>query len=281
MGRDRNILITGAGGQVGRSLRRQLPQARFADHKALDVTDRAGVRSSLEGVETVVHLAALTNVDGCEVQPNRAYEVNARGTEVVAEETSRVSGRVIYLSTDYVFSGEKKGCYAEDDGTGPLNVYGASKLAGETTVLRSEENTVVRTSWVFGEGKNFIRSIVSAAKAAPEVTVVDDQYGRPTSAVGLAAAINAIVEKNVRGLVHVTGAGDPCSWADLAEHALATLGIQSSIHRVSTAEYARAAGKAIASRPRNSVLCLERAERLNLPLDSWSDAVDQYVGKLP
>ena len=174
--------MTGAGGQVGLALRAHLPEAAFLARAELDVTDRAAVAEAVGAADVVVHTAAMTDVDGCEHDPERAEAVNAGGAENVAA----AGARVIHLSTDYVFSGTRRGEYAEDDPTGPLGAYGRSKLAGERAVLARPGNLVVRTSWVYGEGRNFIRSILGAERAGKALRVVDDQRGRPTWAGDLA-----------------------------------------------------------------------------------------------
>jgi dTDP-4-dehydrorhamnose reductase len=255
--------VTGAGGQVGLALRDHLPGAGFLTHAELDVTDPAAVREALGGADVVVHAAAMTDVDGCERDPERAEAVNAGGAANVAA----AGARVIHLSTDYVFSGEAEGEYAEDAPTGPLGAYGRSKLAGERAVLERPGNLVVRTSWVYGEGRNFIRSILAAERAGKHLRVVDDQRGRPTWAGDLACAVGYLVGREDAGVVHVTGAGEPCTWADLAE-----VVVGHPVERITSAEFA-----APAPRPRNSVLSLERARSLGVPLADWRDSVMRYL----
>lgn len=255
--------MTGAGGQLGLALRDELPEARFLTHEDVDVTDRRAVQSVLDGAELVIHCAAMTNVDGCEDDPQAAEAVNAHGARYVAE----AAGRVIHLSTDYVFDGRKEGEYAEDDATNPINVYGRTKLAGEEAVLATGRGLVVRTSWVFGEGRNFVRSIVAADAAGKQLRVVGDQRGRPTHAAGLARAVAYLAGRDDTGVIHVAGDGDPCSWADLAEAA-----VGHPVERVSTAQWA-----APAPRPRNSVLCLSKARSLEVPLTDWRASLRTYL----
>jgi dTDP-4-dehydrorhamnose reductase len=183
VGSDPVVCVTGAGGQVGRALGRHLPGARFLDQSALDVCDAEAVRSLLAGCDVVINTAAMTDVDRCEREPEAAWAVNEGGAINVAAAVRRV----IQLSTDYVFDGSKPDEYTEHDSPAPLNVYGHSKLAGERAVLAHPGGLVVRTSWVFGEGRNFIRSIVAADRAGRELRVVSDQRGRPTAADDLAA----------------------------------------------------------------------------------------------
>ncbi|HEY3765234.1 MAG TPA: dTDP-4-dehydrorhamnose reductase [Gaiellales bacterium] len=263
MGSDPRLLVTGAGGQVGRALRARLPGATFLGHADLDVCDAAAVRAAFAPGDVVVHAAAMTDVDGCERDPERAHAVNAIGSEHVAA----TGARVILLSSDYVFDGRATRAYTEDDPTGPLSAYGRSKLAAERAVLAHPGNLVVRTAWVYGEGRNFIRSIAAAERAGRPLRVVDDQRGRPTWADDLAAALVHLLRAGTTGIVHVTGAGEPCSWADLAE-----LVVGHPVQRISSAELA-----APAPRPASSVLDLGRARALGVPLADWHDSVRRYL----
>lgn len=255
--------MTGAGGQVGLALRDHLPAAEYLSHAELDVADADAVREALGGADLVVHAAAMTNVDGCELDPGRAEAVNAGGAANVAS----AGARVIHLSTDYVFSGAEPGEYAEDASTGPLGAYGRSKLAGEQAVLGRPGNLVVRTSWVYGEGRNFIRSILAAERAGKALRVVDDQRGRPTWAGDVARAVAYLAGRADTGVVHVTGAGDPCTWADLAE-----VVVGHPVERITSEEFG-----APAPRPRNSVLSLRRARGLGVPLADWRESVKRYL----
>src|SRR5687767_3023782 len=179
------VLVTGADGQVGRALRAHLPDARHMSRSELDIRDRDAIEASLSGTSVVVHLAAMTNVDACEREPGLATAINDTGTRNVAEIAAMHGARVIYVSTDYVFDGAKESEYVEDDPTRPLNVYGTTKLAGEAHVRSAGNNLVVRTSWVFGDGSNFVRTIGRLAGERAELAVVDDQKGRPTPAADL------------------------------------------------------------------------------------------------
>jgi dTDP-4-dehydrorhamnose reductase len=263
VGSDPRVLVTGAGGQVGTALRARLPDAIFLDRAGLDVRARGAVSAAIRPSDVVVHTAAMTDVDGCERDPEAALAVNAAGAANVAA----TGARVILLSTDYVFDGEGAGAYAEDDPTRPLSAYGRSKLEAERAVLGRPGNLVVRTAWVYGNGRNFIRSILAAERAGKPLRVVDDQRGRPTSADDLARALAYLVAAGTTGIVHVTGDGEPCTWADLAELALGH-----AVQRISSAELAAAA-----PRPRNSVLALGRARALGVPLADWHRSVRRYL----
>lgn len=274
MARHPSVLITGAGGQVGRALLPLLPGGRFASRADLDVTDRGAVEEALSGIDVVIHLAANTWVDACEEHPDEADRVNAAGTKNVAEAARSAGARVIYLSTDSVFSGDQEGEYSEDDATGPVNAYGRSKLAGENHL--GPGDLIVRSSWIFGEGRNFIRTILDLARSGP-LTVVDDQCGRPTHAGALARALVFLLDHGSEGIVHVAGDGSPTTWADLASHALRAAGIDQEVVRVDTPTYRSMTGRIVAPRPRNGALALDRARSLGVPLIDWKSSVSRYV----
>ena len=277
MGPDRGIVVTGAGGQVGKALAERLIHARFLSHLDLDVTDEDAVRQAVGAASIVVHLAAMTNVDECERHPDRAFAVNSEGTRHAVQAAEDAGARVIFVSTDYVFDGERAGEYSEDDLPAPLGAYGRSKLEGERFVAKEPGNLIVRTSWVFGEGRNFVRTIVAAARRGGPLKVVDDQTGRPTWAEDLADALVFLVEAGISGVLHVTGDGQPSTWADVAEFAVGAAGLAASVERIDTATYRRSADRVIAPRPRNSTLSLERARRLGVPLRDWRTSVRRYV----
>jgi len=248
---------------VGRALRAHLPGAVFLDRAALDVCDPAAVGAAFGPGDVVIHAAAMTDVDGCERDEAAAFAVNGDAARHVSE----TGARVIQLSTDYVFDGRSDAPYTEADPTGPMSVYGRSKLAGEQAVLARPGNLVVRTSWVYGDGRNFFRAILAAERAGRALRVVDDQRGRPTAAADLAGALAHLAVLDVSGIVHVTGDGRPCTWADLAE-----IAVGHPVERITTAEFG-----APAPRPRSSVLALDRARALGVPLADWGDSVRRYL----
>ena len=241
------------------------------------MTDPDAVAEASTGVEHIIHLAAMTAVDRCELEPDLARAVNQRGTEHVAEAARAAGARLIYVSTDYVFDGESAGEYREDDAVGPLNVYGHTKLAGEGAVEQVAGHLTVRTSWVFGEGKNFVDTVVQRGREGAPLRVVDDQWARPTAASGLATALVDVLERDVEGTLHVTGDGPPCSWADLASTALRAAGLDDNVERVSTEAYRAASDRTLAVRPANSTLALEKARELGVPLLDWRDSVRDHV----
>jgi dTDP-4-dehydrorhamnose reductase len=262
---------------VGRAVARLLPHADLRSRQQLDVCDADALERAARGVDVVVHLAAMTNVDGCEADPDRAMAINAEGTHNVVEAARSTGARVIYLSTDYVFDGNKEGEYAEDDFTSPLNAYGRSKLEGEKAVVSYDRGLVVRASWIYGDGHNFIRTILAAARDNDQLSVIHDQQGRPTSAEDLAAAIAHLLEHPLQGIVHFAGMGEACSWAELAEYVLSIVGSDAEVRRIDSQTYAARARKLVAPRPANGVLSLDQAQQLGIPLPRWRDSVRTYV----
>jgi dTDP-4-dehydrorhamnose reductase len=219
----------------------------------------------------------MTNVDACERDPERSTAINAEGTRNIVEAAAGHGARVIYLSTDYVFDGTKRGEYLESDPPAPINAYGRSKLAGEAHVMGRAGNLVVRTSWVFGEGRNFVRTILNASREGGPLRVVDDQRGRPTWALDIARSLTHLVRTGTTGIVHVAGDGEPCTWADLAELVLGVAGVAVPVERLDSESYRRIVGGVVAPRPRNSVLSVRRARAVGAPLADWRSSVRRYV----
>ena len=250
------VLVTGAGGQLGREVVEACLSAGdevvACDRTVLDVTDRDQVLQVMAAAapDAVVHAAAWTDVDGCETDPERAYAANALGTRHVAEAARLVGARICYVSTDYVFDGTADRPYHEWDATNPVSVYGRSKLAGE--VVLGPDDTVVRTSWVCGRhGRNFVKNILAGAAAGRPLTVVDDQHGCPTFAEDLAAMVRRLVVARLPGLFHVTNQG-PTTWYRFARDALDAAGLDTSL--VTPITTADLQPPRPAPRPANSVL---------------------------
>ena len=281
MGLGSDLLVTGAGGQLGRALGRLEPGAVLLEHAGLDVCDPAAVAQVIGRCRpaVVVHAAAWTRVDDAESDPEGARRVNVDGTRSVAEAATRAGALLVYVSTDYVFPGDKRDGYRESDATGPRSVYGRTKLAGEAEAAAFGRHLVVRTSWVFGEGHNFIRSILRAAVTRDELTVVDDQRGLPTYAADLAGGLLALAGAGAEGLFHLAGGGEPGSWADVAEAALAEAGYSAAVRRISTAEYLEGRRGPAAARPASSVLDCTKAAALGVALRPWREAVGAYVAR--
>lgn len=248
------VLVTGARGQLGSEVVRVLGDAAVAS--TADVSERETVLQEVEAVcpAVVVHAGAFTDVDGCELDPDKAWAVNALGTRHVAEACRRVGARVVYLSTDYVFNGDLDRPYTEWDEPDPLSVYGRSKLAGEREL--SADDTVVRTSWVFGRtGRNIVKTVL--ARVGERLQFVDDQRGCPTSAEDLASKIVELVELERPGVFHVTNQG-PVTWFEFVRDVVSLAG--GDPETVTAVKTADLDPPRPAPRPRNSVLANKALE---------------------
>jgi dTDP-4-dehydrorhamnose reductase len=284
---DARWVITGSRGQLGHAFGRLLEPgavAAAADLPELDVADPASLARFFEGLApplVVVNTAAFTQVDSCEKPEHRAavWGANAEGPGLLAALCARRGFRLVHVSTDYVFPGDASRPYREDDPPGPTSEYGRSKLEGERLVfLRCPSALVVRTSWVFGRGRNFVAAILAQARErrrAGDLTplrVVDDQRGRPTYALDLAAGIRALVDAGARGLYHLANHGEATWWevarAGLDEAGFADLGVD----RIRTRDL-----KLAAPRPLYSVLDCSKAEAAGVRPRPWREALRAYL----
>ncbi len=258
----RRVLITGAGGQLGRAL-----QERFADDQVValtreqwDVSFPPSVNLTRGDFDVVLHAAAWTDVDGAEADPQGATAVNVGGTASVAS----LGAPLVVFSSDYVFDGRKREPYVESDPPSPLSAYGRSKLLGEAAA--GPEAWVVRTSWLFGKtGHNFVRTMLRLAEDRDEVGVVDDQRGCPTYVGHLADAVHELLSTGAEpGVWHLAADGD-CTWADFAEAVFEEAGIECRVRRITTEELGRPA-----PRPAYGVL---RSERGAPALPHWREGL--------
>ena len=270
------ILITGANGQLGHALQQALAgeELILKDLPDFDLADPAceeQIRTA--NPEVILHVGAYTNVDGAEREPDRARAVNVQGTTFVARAAEALQARLLYVSTDYVFDGEKKTPYTEDDVPHPLNQYGLSKYEGEQAAVKLCRNTlVVRTAWLYGyAGQNFVKTIMRLANEKPSLEVVADQRGCPTNAEDLARAMKKLLALDARGLCHVTNSGD-CTWHDLAEAIVRQMGLTTVVKPITTAQAGRPA-----KRPAYSVLSQQRFSMLCEPLPHWQDALARFM----
>ncbi len=263
------ILITGSKGQLGSELKQYFASTHSVagfDRINLDITDRERTLSVItrEKPDIVFHCAAWTNVDGCELNSEKAMNVNAGGAKAVAEACRNIGALIVYFSTDYVFDGAKGSPYVETDAPHPLSVYGKSKLAGEEAVRAvSSDHLIIRTSWIYGAyGKNFVETMLKLATgqlAAPSagqptlpIRVVDDQIGCPTWTFSIAKQLALILEKRLRGTIHVASGGE-VSWFRLADEIFRHRKQNILIEAITSEELARPA-----PRPRYSVMANQR-----------------------
>jgi len=280
-------LVFGAGGQLGRELLRHAPDGVRCigfSHREFDICDRAAVREAMRRYRPrwVFNAAAFTAVDRAEEEVARAFAVNADGARIVAEEASAIGALLLHYSTDYVFDGRKGAPYSEEDRPNPLNVYGASKLAGEAAVAQAHAKAwIVRTSWVFAaHGHNFVRSILGHMRKRRVLRVVDDQIGKPTPAPALAKASWQLAQRPEGGLLHYA-CSPAVSWYRFACAILAEA--RAAGARLATERIEPIASKdwpAAARRPQNSVLATDKAKALGLLLPSWQEALPAIVRAL-
>jgi dTDP-4-dehydrorhamnose reductase len=274
----KKILVTGAGGQLGGEFEALLPGAttRLLARDALDVSDAGAVAAAVSSFapELVIHTAAMTNVDACESDLEGARAINAVGAENVARACSEVGAAMVYVSTNYVFDGEKTAPYDEGDGTNPISVYGATKLEGEEAVGRLlERHYVVRTSTLYGpRRRNFVTALVEAARDRTHLSYVDDQRVTPTSTADLAAAILELVEAESFGTYHLVNQGET-TWYGWARAALEALGIgEVEISPIPASRFARPAAV-----PANGVMANNAAKALGVQLRGWREALEEFV----
>lgn len=274
------VLITGAGGMVGRALARELTarhEVKALTHAQLDVSDPGAVETAVAGFRphVIAHLGAWTDVDGCELDPAKAMRVNGDGTANVVKSARRHHCRVLYVSTDYVFDGTATSPIQEEAQTHPINAYGRSKLAGEEAVKTLPEHYIVRTSWVFGEGgKNFVDTIARVAFEKDTIEMVEDQLGCPTYAADLAEALAKILESRFFGIFHVTNDTE-CTWYVFAQQILKLVGSEARLTPVESSSLDRPA-----PRPRYSVLGNFRLHHvLAHRTRTWREALAEYLGE--
>lgn len=272
------VLITGARGQLGRALvdlgRGQGWQLWAYDLPEFDLTDVGAVQEAVRTAqpEVIFNAAAFTAVDRAEEEPEAAFAVNARAVATLASVADEVGALLVHLSTDYVFDGQNTRPYREDDPPNPLSVYGRSKLEGEKAAARASKHLIVRTSWLFGRGWNFVEAIrKQLLGGARELRVVADQFGRPTYAEDLAEALVRLVNAGAYGLFHVANTGET-SWAGFAREIAAQLGFSVPVVDISTEEAGRPA-----PRPRYSVLDTAKFDSLGQPLPPWQEALARYL----
>jgi dTDP-4-dehydrorhamnose reductase len=294
------IVILGAGGRLGAALMRAYRGKYDVDgfnHSQLDLSNLNGVRERLRATnfDVLINAAAFTNVDLCETERDRAFLINAEAPGVLARICCDKSAKLIHFSTDYVFDGEKRAPYTEEDEAKPISVYGESKLAGEKNVLATENrNLVVRVSWVFGPDRpSFIDGIIKRAEENREVDAIADKFSAPTYAVDIAEMVGRVLDARSRralapdglradrlqGIVHFANAGE-CSWQEYAQWAL------DRCHEAGLALKATTVGARklkdmanwVARRPVYSVLSTaEYTKFTDMPPRTWRDAVADYI----
>lgn len=277
------ILLTGGNGQLGTELRHLLDEKGLkyvsTDAQEMDITDEKATLTFIQELKPTViyHCAAYTAVDKAEDEGKELDEkINVNGTENVAKAAKAVGAKFVYISTDYVFDGTKKeGVYKETDKPNPQNEYGRTKLLGEQAVKDLlDEYFIIRTSWVFGKyGHNFVYTMKRLAQTHPRLTVVDDQYGRPTWTRTLAEFMVYIIENNADyGIYHLSN-DNSCSWYEFAKEILKETDVE--VAPVTSAEYPQKA-----KRPQYSVLDLTKAKNTGFVIPTWEEALADMTASL-
>lgn len=278
------ILTTGGDGQLGRALRRALQGHEIIApaESALDVTDAALVRSAVGDArpDAIVHCAALTDTARCEREPELAHAINAAGAEHVARACAAAHARLVAVSTNEVFDGTARDAYLERDVPRPVNVYGASKLAGERLAAAACRDTlIVRTAWLYGEGgDHFPAKVLRAARTRSPLRFVTDEVATPTNAADLAAAIRELLERNAApGVYHLTNDGDASRY-EWAQEILRLAGIDAPVEAI-TSEDLRASGYEGPRKPPFSILANTRARALGIVMRGWREALADYFAR--
>jgi dTDP-4-dehydrorhamnose reductase len=271
------LLVTGASGQLGRQLQAHAGEHLVVplNHGALDITDLADVRAAVRAhrPDIVINAAAYNLVDRAQSEPLTAFATNALGPRNLALAAEDIGAAIVHISSDYVFDGRRGTPYHEFDRPNPLSVYGESKLAGELAVQQAtRRHYIARTAWVY-EPHGFAHAICGLAAAQPQVKVVDDQFGSPTSAEDLARGILQLIETGAYGTYHLAGGGGPASWFDFASCLLTALGIECEVVPVPGSEFPRPA-----PRPVYAVLTSLQSPPIALP--DWRDGVARFASVL-
>lgn len=281
------VLITGVSGQLGHEIYKQL--LKFDKYKVyglsrqdLDVSSIDSVKKAFNDIEPhlIINCAAMTNVDLCETNPEDAYKVNTVGPENLAKASHVINSRIVHISTDYVFGSTEEIDkysftlpYTESDKPNPINIYGKSKLAGERAVtLNNPKHFIIRTSWLYGNGHNFVNKIIKLGQEGSIVKVVNDQYGSPTSTTELTRMLIKLVESDNYGLYHGASSGG-CSRYEFAKVIFESAGIDTDLVPISSKEY-----PTIAKRPHFTVLSSSKlSDVVGDRFPCWRDALHTYI----
>ena len=276
----RKTFVIGAGGQLGTALRAEFPDAEFVDQATFDLTDPASwTGRNWRQYQTIINAAAYTNVDGAETPEGRAvaWAVNATAVKDLAKLAADNHLTLVHVSSDYVFDGTNE-LHTENERFAPLSVYGQSKAAGDLAAATVPNHYILRTSWVIGEGNNFVNIMKSLADKGVDPSVVNDQIGRLTFTSDLAKAIQHLLETHApAGTYNVSGDGEPASWADIAKQVFELSGHDAArITGVTTADY-YAGKEGIAPRPLQSTLDLAKIQGTGFAPRRWDTALREYL----
>lgn len=279
---EKNILITGAKGQLGYDLVRELKHRNInfiaTDYDDLDITDETKVTEffNYHKISCVIHSAAFTQVDKAEEEKELTHKINVFGTANIVNECKKYDIPMAYFSTDYIFGGEGDKPYSVDDKANPLGEYAKSKYEGELLVKKLNKFFIIRISWVFGKnGNNFIKTMIKLSETKNELNVVSDQIGSPTYTVDLSKLVVDMIQTDKYGVYHATNEGF-VSWADFAREIFKKANKNVAVHDVTTEEY-----NAKALRPKNSRLDKSKLiENGFSKLPTWQDALDRFLKEI-
>lgn len=276
----RKTLILGANGQLGKALAKEFPNAELADRDTLDIAKPSIISArNWRQYDVIINAAAYTAVDLAETSEGRvdAWKINATALSYLSKIAEEFNVTLVHISSDYVFDGTQK-IHDETESFSPLGVYGQSKAAGDIVVSSTKKHYLVRTSWVIGEGKNFVLTMKALAEKGVKPSVVNDQIGRLTFTEDLAKGIKHLIEsKPSYGTYNLTNSGDSVSWADIASNIYTLLGKnQSDIEGVTTAEY-NSRNETTSPRPPESTLNLNKIESTGFMPRNWKTALEEYL----
>lgn len=279
--KDSEIFITGANGQLGRALRQKYPGAKSADIDELDITNKASVEAfDWSGIKVIFNAAAYTNVDGAETAEGQAaaQKVNAEAVGYLAAIAKEHDIILVHISTEYVFDGTKKP-HKEDEAPSPLSAYGKSKAAGDKAVAQAPKHYILRISWLIGEGKNFVRTMLELGRKGVSPSVVSDQIGRLTFTTELVKAADFLLKNNCEsGTYNISNDGPVASWADITREIFKLADLESQVTDVTTSEYFKNKPET-APRPLNSELDLSKIKAAGYKPRDWRDDLADYVKK--
>ncbi|MHB1864842.1 MAG: SDR family oxidoreductase [Candidatus Saccharimonadales bacterium] len=278
---DSSILIIGANGQLGLALKENYPNAVGVDTDELDITSEQQVSNfDFSPFKVIINAAAYTNVDGAETDEGRvlAWKVNAQAISILTKAIANQDKTFVHISTDYVFDGSIAD-HKENEPLSPLGVYGQSKAAGDLVLSVFPKFYILRTSWVIGEGKNFVKTMLDLGKKGINPKVVSDVIGRPTFTTELVRVINHLLTTNAEfGIYNFSNGGEPVSWADLARAVFQVASLSVTVTDTTDKEYY--ADKPDASpRPMNSVFDLSKVNATNFSPRDWRESLEEYVKK--